>query len=133
LRLIDTNVIVYSVGRTHPLRDGSRRILTQVADGGLEATLDVESLQEILHLYSERRERRKGFDTLDDLLILFPNPIPIGRTEVETARELMRLHSFLGARDSIHAAVAINHDMEGIVSADKVFDRVRGVRRFDVR
>jgi len=133
LRLIDTNVIVYAVSKAHPLKEGARRILANITAGVLEATLDVETLQEILHLYSSRRERTKGFETLDDLLILFPNPISIGRAEVETARDLMRLHSFLGARDSIHAAVVINHKLKGIITADKVFDRIRGVQIFNIR
>jgi predicted nucleic acid-binding protein len=90
-------------------------------------------LQEILHVYDGRRERKKGFDTVDDLLVLFPNPIPIGREEVETARDLMRAYSFLGARDAIHAAVVQTYDLEGIVTADKVFDRIRGVKRFDLK
>ena len=45
----------------------------------------------------------------------------------------MRLHSFLGARDSIHAAVVINHKLKGIITADKVFDRIRGVQIFNIR
>ena len=85
----------------------------------LHANVDVELLQEILHVYAARKERAKGFDTIDDLLVLFPNPIPIGREEVETARDLMHSNSFLGARDAIHAAVVQTHDLEGIVTADK--------------
>jgi predicted nucleic acid-binding protein len=45
----------------------------------------------------------------------------------------MRAYSFLGARDAIHAAVVRTHDLEGIVTADKIFDRVKGVKRFDLR
>ena len=133
MRLIDTNVVVYAVGKSHPLRESSRRILSEIAAGTLQATVDVETLQEILHLYGSRNERRKGFETLDDLLVLFPNPVAIDRDEVEAARDLMRQYSFLGARDAIHAAVVQTHNLDGIVTADKVFQRIKGIRRFAIK
>ena len=133
MRLIDANVVIYAAGKTHPLQEGGRKILDRVAEGTLHANIDTEVLQEILHVYDARKERRKGFDTVDDLLMLFPNPVPIGREEIEAARDLMRAYSFLGARDAIHAAVVQTHDLEGIVTADKVFDRVKGLKRFDLK
>lgn len=133
MRLIDTNVIVYAVGSVHPLKQASDRILSDIAAGTLAANLDVETLQEVLHLYSSRGERKKGFRTIEHLLMLFPNPFPIGREEIEKARDLMMEHSFLGARDGIHAAVVQAHDLEGIITADKVFDRIKGLKRFDLK
>ncbi len=133
MRLIDTNVVIYAAGKAHPLQEEARKVLDQVGEGTLQAIIDTEVLQEILHVYYARRERTKGFDTIDDLLVLFPNPIPIGREEIETARDLMRAHSFLSARDAIHAAVVQTHDLEGIITADKVFDRIKGLKRFDLK
>jgi predicted nucleic acid-binding protein len=121
------------VGKAHPLQDEARRVLDRIAEGALHANVDAEVLQEILHVYDARKERVKGFDTLDDLLVLFPNPIAITRDEIETARDLMRAYSFLGARDAIHGAVVQTHDLEGIVTADKVFDRIKGVKRFALK
>ena len=133
MRLIDTNIVIYAAGKAHPLQEEARKVLDRVSEGALHANIDAEVLQEILHVYSARKERRKGFDTVDDLLVLFPNPIPLGREEIETARDLMRAYSFLGARDAIHAAVVQTHDLEGIVTADKVFDRIKGLKRFDLK
>lgn len=133
MRLIDTNVVVYAGGKSHPLKDSARRILSDIAGGALQANLDAETLQEILHLYSSRGERRKGFETLRDILVLFPNPIPVGREEVEKACDFMRQYCFLGARDAIHAAVVILHGLEGIITADKAFDRVKSVKRFAIK
>ena len=65
--------------------------------------------------------------------MLFPNPIAIGRDEVEAARDLMRQYSFLGARDAIHTAVVQTHNLDGIVTADKVFQRIKGIRRFAIK
>ena len=133
MRLIDANIVIYAAGKAHSLQEEARKVLDRVAEGTLYANIDAEVLQEILHVYSARKERRKGFDTVDDLLVLFPNPIPIGREETETAHDLMRVYSFLGARDAIHAAVVQTHDLEGIITADKVFDRIKGLKRFDLK
>ncbi len=133
MRLIDTNVLIYAIGRDHPLKQVAGRILSDIVDGHLAANLDAEALQEILHVYSSRRERQKGFTAIEQLLTVFPNPIAIGREEVESARDLMAEFPFLTARDAIHAAVVRVHQLDGIVTADKVFDRVRGIRRFALR
>ena len=45
----------------------------------------------------------------------------------------MRAYSFLGARDGIHAAVVQTPDLEGIITADKVFDRIKGLKKFDLK
>ena len=90
MRLIDTNVVIYAAGKAHPLQDEARKVLDRIAEGSLHANVDLKLLQEILHVYAARKERARGFDTIDDLLVLFPNPIPIGRDEIETARDLMR-------------------------------------------
>ena len=37
----------------------------------------------------------------------------------------MMEHSFLVCRDAIHAAVVQTHDLEGIVTAEKIFDRIK--------
>ncbi|HEY7315974.1 MAG TPA: type II toxin-antitoxin system VapC family toxin [Candidatus Binatia bacterium] len=133
MRLIDTNVIVYTVGSIHPLKEAAEGILSDVAAGTLAANVDAEMLQEILHVYSSRGERKKGFRTLEHLLTLFPNPFSIGREEIERARDLMMKYSFLVTRDAIHAAVVQTHDLEGIVTADNVFDRIRGLKRFGLK
>lgn len=130
--LVDTNVPIYATGASHAYKESSERILTQVATGALRANMDVEALQEVLYVYAARQARKKGFDTVDDLLIIFPNPIPIGREEIEEARDLMRRYSFLGARDAIHAAVVRLHSLDGIISADRVFDRIAGVKRSSI-
>ena len=66
-------------------------------------------------------------------LTLFPNPFPIGRDEIEAARDLVMEHTFLGARDAIHAAVVQTNDLDGIITGDKVFDRIKGIERFAIK
>ncbi|MCR4321994.1 MAG: PIN domain-containing protein [Candidatus Brocadiaceae bacterium] len=49
---------------------------------------------------------------------------------LETTR-LMHKYPKLVARDAIHAAVAITYDLEGIISVDKVFEGIKGLKRFE--
>ncbi len=69
---------------------------------------------------------------MEHLLLLFPNPFPVAREEIEIARDLIMRYSFLGARDAIHAAVVQTNHLEGVITADKAFDRIKGLKRFDI-
>lgn len=63
--------------------------------------------------------------------MIFPNPFPIKCEEIVLAHELLSRYPNLLPRDAIHAAVVDANHLEGIVSADKVFDGVDNLRRFD--
>ncbi|MBI2910048.1 MAG: type II toxin-antitoxin system VapC family toxin [Chloroflexi bacterium] len=131
MKLLDTNVIVYAIGRTDRYKKHCARLLQDVADGDRRYVVDTDLLQEILHLYSARGQRRLGLSTCASLLLMFPNPLPVTRDEIVVAHELMTKHDDLVPRDAIHAAVTRTNDLEGIVSADRVFDGLGGIRRFD--
>jgi predicted nucleic acid-binding protein len=64
LRLIDTNVVVYAVGKARPLQEEARSVLDRIAEGALHANVDAGLLQEILHVYDARKKRAKGFDAI---------------------------------------------------------------------
>jgi predicted nucleic acid-binding protein len=49
--LIDANIFMYAAGAEHPHKEPSRMFLEQVARGEVDAALDAEVLQEILHRY----------------------------------------------------------------------------------
>jgi predicted nucleic acid-binding protein len=52
--LVDANVFMYAAGAEHPHKAPSRIFLEKVAGGEIEAALDAEVLQEILHRYRAR-------------------------------------------------------------------------------
>ena len=129
--LVDANVVFYATGGPHPYRGASSQILQDAARGTLDANVDVEVFQEVLHAYSLRGERRRGLSTFDDLLLTFPAPLPIGREDIIGARVLMERYLRLSARDCIHAAVVLNHGLEAIISADRAFDEITEIKRLD--
>lgn len=130
MRLIDTNIIMYALGKPHALKENCRNILQDVVNNTIEANIDTEVLQELLYVYSFRGEREKGFKVVEEMLVLFPNPFSIRINEIEKAKDLMKVYSFLTARDAIHCAVTINNKSEGLISTDKDLKSIKEIYLF---
>ena len=131
MRLLDANVVIYSEGGEHIYRDPCKRILDSVDAWPGEFAINAETLQEILYVYYSRGELGRGVAVTERLLNLFSEIIPITAAEIRTAMRLMSQTNGLSSRDAIHAAVVIEHGLEGIISADQDYDRIRGLRRYD--
>ena len=131
LKLIDANVLIYAAGGDHPYKEPCLRFLQSVREGSQQATADVEVLQEILHYYQRRSEVVLGVDVVNHALTLFPEPLIVSVADVIAAGDLMQRNPSLEARDAIHAAVVLQHGLEGIISADRGFDAVPEISRFD--
>jgi predicted nucleic acid-binding protein len=54
------------------------------------------------------------------------------RRFLDRARDLLCDTAGISARDAVHAAVMLNHEVEWIATFDAGFDRVRGLRRLKV-
>jgi len=72
-----------------------------------------------------------GVDVVNHALTLFPEPITVGVSDLRVAGDLMQRRPSLDARDALHAAVVLEHGLDGIVSADRGFDAVPEIARFD--
>ncbi len=129
--LVDANVFMYAAGRPHPHKEPSLRWLERVATGHIEAAVDAESLQEILHRYRAIGRWADGRQVYDLARVLVPDVIDIGASAVDGARELMDRYPELLARDALHAAVALELHAEAICSWDSDFDAVSGLRRME--
>ena len=49
--LVDSNIFMYAAGADHPHKAPSSAFLAAAADGRVEAAVDSQVLQEILHRY----------------------------------------------------------------------------------
>ncbi len=117
---VDTNVIIYAVGRKHPLRSEARTFFESAIEGERnELCTSAEVLQELLHAYIPVGR----WQTLDAALTLaescIPAVHPIDAEDVRAARLLSDGYPELGARDLIHLAVCRRHGITEI----KTFDR----------
>ncbi len=131
LKLIDTNILMYSVGGDHSYKQPSIRLLAKQQTGEIEANINTEVLQEILHFYRRRNRMPEGLRLFDDLIVKFPDPYPMLSSTALLARQILSQTPLLQARDAVHAATVFEHSLEGIISADRAFDQVIGLKRFD--
>ena len=131
MRLLDTNVFIYAHGKAHPYREPCRILVANLAAGPLAYTIDTELLQEVMHVYDARGDRAFGLVLFDSVVEVFANPVPISGVEIRAARWLLGESASLSPRDAIHAAVVLTHGLEGIVTTDRAFREVRGLRVFD--
>jgi len=131
MKLLDTNIVIYAIGKEHPCRDACQKVMQQAGDKPEAYGIDVELAQELLDVYGRRGDIARGITAVDEAFALFPDPFPVTRREVEQASELLTFHAHLSPRDAIHAAVVTTYGLEGIVSADRAFEHIPGVKCFD--
>jgi hypothetical protein len=128
--LLDTTVLAYAVGEEHPLRDPCRRLLAAHADGRIEATTTVEVVQELVHVRARRRDRADAAALGRQVAEAFALIVTTAE-DLERGLALFERHPALGAFDAVLAAVAIGHSADALVSADRAFARVPGLRWVD--
>jgi len=129
--LVDTNIIMYAAGAPHPNKEPSARLLERIARGEIEAAIDAETLQEILHRYRAINRWNDGKKVYDLARTIFPVVIPVTAEVADQARQFLDYHKGMMARDALHAAVVITEGMDGIYTYDTDFNGISGVRRLE--
>ena len=129
--LVDSNIIMCAAGVEHPHKRLSLGYLERVADGEVEAVIDAQVLQEILHRYSTIGQADEGRAVYDLTRQIFPLVLPISSDILDRARVLLDEHPGLVARDALHAAVVEAHDLDGICSYDQDLDVLEDLRRIE--
>ena len=131
--LYDTNVFVYALGGPGPYRESCRAIVEQAAAGALHGEASVDLVQEFLH-----QRMRQGGDR--ELAVAAARRIPslcqlhdVQAGDLKLALWLFETHERVTARDATFAAVALNRGINAILSADRDFDEVPGLKRIDPR
>jgi predicted nucleic acid-binding protein len=119
---VDTNVLVYAVGGSHPLRAEARSFFEESLESLRPLATSAEVLQELMHLYLPVGRRDTLDAALDLAASLIPTVWPIEHEDVLRARALADVHRGLGARDLLHLACCRRREVQGI----KTFDRALG-------
>ena len=129
MTLVDSNIIMYAAGAPHPNKAPSVALLERIAAGSVEAVVDAEVLQEIMHRYRALRrwdDWRRAYDLTRQL---FPVVVPVTAGVLDRARSLLDADDQIMARDALHAAVVLNEGLTAIWSFDSDFDRIPGIVR----
>lgn len=129
--LVDANILMHAVGADHPRKRPSLAFLERVGAGEIEASIDAEVLQELLHRYRSLNRWADGSKVYGLARQLFPDVVPVTAAVLDRAKLLMDRHGRLMARDALHAAVAMAHGSATICSYDRDLDVVEGLRRLE--
>ena len=127
--LVDSNVPMYLVGAAHPHKADARRLLENLISKPERLVTDAEVLQEILHRYVAIDRRDAIQPALDAILSVVDEVFPVESADVLTARDVLLGSRKLSARDALHVAVMRRHGVDQVLSFDRGFDGLAGIRR----
>ena len=130
--LVDSNVLMYAGGADHPNKPLALAFLRRVAAGEVEAAIDAEVLQEIMHRYLALDRWPAGRAVYELTRGLFPEVLAVTGHVMDEAKRLTDQDSTLSARDAVHAAVAVTYKLQGICTFDRDFDRIPQCQRVRV-
>ena len=133
LVFLDVNIPMYAAGRAHAYKEPCAQVMKALANGRLEAAIDIEIVQEILHRYGAIGRRDIAVAMSSNLLDLASVVYPLTSKEIRATISLFDRYAPQGilARDLIHVAVMLSNGLEQIVSVDAHFDKIDGVTRLD--
>ena len=130
--VLDTTILLYAVGGNHPLRRSSVRLIEAIRDGRVRATTTVEVIQEFAHVFARRRDRGDASRLARAWAALLTPLISTTRDDLEQGLTLYERIPSLGAFDAVLAAAALAREAEALVSADRAFEVVSGLRHVDL-
>lgn len=124
---VDANAILYSAF-PGAARDNCVRVLKAVAAGEAEGRTSPAVLEEVWHVSSRDFDGRLD-GVVRNALTIFTPLLPV--TEDALAHALSMLDSGLHAKDRLHVGTCAINEVGTVLTADRAFDGVRGVRRVD--
>lgn len=126
---LDANIIMYALGKEHPLRSPCREYLEKIKRGELAVVTNTEVLQEIFYRYFSIQMPAVAEEAYSTIKIACKEVYPITLFELEKALSLLKEFSSINPRDAIHAATMMNEGIEKILSTDSHFDIIPGIER----
>ncbi len=126
---LDTAVLMYAAGAEHSLREPCRDILRRVRSGVLPAVTSAEVVQEILHRFTGSARHDDGVRLARATLGMFGPVLSLDHAVLRRTCDLAGDHPGARARDLVHVATCLIHEIEAIVSPDTDFDAIGEVTR----
>ncbi len=127
--LLDSNIPMYLVGGFHTHKLDAQRLLESAISRAERLVTDAEVLQEICHRYVAIDRRHAIQPAFDAVLGVVDEVLPIERSDVEGAKNVLLGYGKLSARDAVHIAVMTRYGIKRIMSFDRGFDTYPGIER----
>jgi predicted nucleic acid-binding protein len=129
--LYDTSIFVYALGGAHPYREPCREIVRLAASGDLQGEASADLIQELAHQRLRRTGSRRDAATASRNVAKLVWLHQVEPADVRRGIDLFEQSSSLDARDAVFAALALNREIDTILSSDRAFDDVEGLHRID--
>lgn len=128
---LDTNVPMYASGKEHKYKKSCQDIILSASSGSITAYTDVEVFQEILYRFYYIKQITVGHLLFDSFFKIMEGFIlPVTLDDILTARKLSQryMETGLSPRDLIHTAVMLNNGIYHIITTDRDFNKVEGIK-----
>lgn len=124
---VDTNVLMYSVGRAHPLQEPAREFFAESDRNQTPLCTSAEVLQELAHAYLPV-QRQRTLEAAISLVIRAGIEVwPLESEDVHLACQLHEQFPTLGVRDLCHLASCQRHGATSIKTFDKALSTVANI------
>ena len=129
MTFVDTNVVMYSVGRPHPLREPAREFFVESARHRRALCTSAEVLQELMHAYLPV-QRESTLDSAMAVVVRAGMEVwPLESDDVHLAWRLRTQFPTLSARDLCHLASCRRRGVTDIRTFDRAFAAAMRTRR----
>ena len=98
-------------------------------DSGERLVTDAEVYQEVLHRYTSIRSPEMVDDAFSALDYIVSKVFMVGRSDMDTARDLLRAIPGISARDALHVAIMRREGISRVFSFDSGLDACPGIER----
>lgn len=126
MTFVDTNLFMYAVGRSHPLREPAREFFVEANRNGTPLCTSAEVLQELAHAYLPVAR----IEALDAAMALIRKSRvevwPLEEEDVTLARQLHEQYSSLSPRDLCHLASCRRRGVSQVKTFDHALRAVSG-------
>ncbi|MAF34764.1 hypothetical protein CMO91_02875 [Candidatus Woesearchaeota archaeon] len=126
---IDANVFVYAALSRDAKGKSARKILARIRDGTLQGYTSITTTDEIMWAVQKESGREDALLAASSMLAitkLFILPV-----NFEVAQKALHVYraTNLRPRDSFHVAMMRVFDIPTLISEDKDFDKIEGIKR----
>lgn len=127
---IDSNIFFYARIMDKSYGESCSSILRSISAGKINASISTLVPIEVVNALRKYRLNRSVAAEVRAIMSL---PIEIHPVEASDVTDAVEVHEESGGSpyDCVHVAIMKRHDMNVIVSADRDFDRIGGLRRVD--
>ncbi len=129
--LIDSAVPLYAVGERGAMQQSCRTILVAIAAGRLDAFASVEMVQEFLfHRLRRTQDAARSVAEARDLQAVL-TVLDFGSSVLDASLALVEEVQTVRGRDAVHAATGLVFGIPVLVTLNRAFDQVPGLRRLE--